>query len=105
MSLAPGTYLITCFCYIDIIDGSTTVKGMSSTYSTSATEYSHSVDARMDGGAFIYPIGSAWSLNLIDFIVVTSTTTYYMIVRCIFGTVARLRFITTFSKFSAVRIA
>jgi hypothetical protein len=105
MSLSPGTYMISCFCYVDTTGGSTTVSNMSAAYSTSPTAYSHNVDATWSGGGLTYNSGSTFSLNHTDCIVVASTTTYYMICRCIFGTILRMRFINTFSKFSAVRIA
>jgi hypothetical protein len=105
MSLSPGTYMICCFCYVDVQGGATTINNMSAAYSTSATAYSHEVDATWSGGGLSYNSGSTFSLNHTDFIVVDTTTTYYMICRCNFGTVLRMRFIKTFSKFSAVRIA
>lgn len=105
MSLSPGTYMISCFCYVDVTGGATTINNMSAAYSTSATAYSHNVDATWSGGGLTYNSGSTFSLNHTDCIVVASTTTYYMITRCNFGTILRMRFITTFSKFSAVRIA
>jgi hypothetical protein len=105
MSLSPGTYMISCFCYVDVTGGSTTINNMSAAYSTSPTAYSHNVDATWSGGGLTYNSGSTFSLNHTDCIVVSSTTTYYMICRCIFGTILRMRFINTFSKFSAVRIA
>jgi hypothetical protein len=105
MSLTPGTYMISCFCYVDVTGGSTTISNMSAAYSTSPTAYSHNVDATWSGGGLSYNSGSTFSLNHTDCIVVASTTTYYMICRCIFGTILRMRFINTFSKFSAVRIA
>jgi hypothetical protein len=105
MTLSPGTYMISCFCYVDVQGGATTINNMSSAYSTSATAYSHNVDATWSGGGLTYNSGSTFSLNHTDCIVVDSTTTYYMICRCIFGTILRMRFISTFSKFSAVRIA
>jgi hypothetical protein len=105
MSLSPGTYMISCFCYVDVTGGATTVKNMSAAYSTSPTAYSHNVDATFSGGNLTYDSGSTFSLNHTDFIIVDSNTTYYMICKCNFGTVLRMRFISTFSKFSAVRIA
>ena len=97
--------MISCFCYVDVQGGTTTISNMSAAYSTSPTAYSHNVDATWGGGGFNYPAGTTFSLNHTDCIVVDTTTTYYMITRCNFGTAARMRFITTFSKFSAVRIA
>jgi len=96
MFLTPGTYMISCFCYIDVINGTTTVNGLSSAYSTSPTAYSHGVDATLTGEGAAFP-GNAWSLNSTDCVVV--------VVRCVLIFAARLRFVTTFSKFSAVRIA
>jgi hypothetical protein len=104
MSLSPGTYMISCFCYVDVQGGATTINNMSAAYSTSPTAYSHNVDATWSGGGLSYNSGSTFSLNHTDCIVVDSTTTYYMICRCIYGTILRMRFINTFSKFSAVRI-
>ena len=104
MSLTPGTYMISCFCYVDVQGGATTINNMSAAYSTSPTAYSHNCDATWSGGGLTYNSGSTFSLNHTDCIVVDSTTTYYMITRCNFGTILRMRFINTFSKFSAVRI-
>lgn len=105
MSLTAGTYLITINAYLNVITGTTTINGMAAAFSTSATAFTQAIGAQQDGGGFIWPVASGWSLNSTNPVVVTSTTVYYMLVRATFGTAARLRFLSANSAFTATRIA
>lgn len=106
ISLTAGTYIIQCACTVDIITGSTVANNMIAGYSTSATAFSQTTcNGRNDAGGFTYPVGCIWSLNSTDTIVVASTTTYYMIVRVVFGTASRFRFVNPNSTFKATRVA
>ena len=105
MSLTAGTYLITINAYLNVITGTTTINGMAAAFSTSSTSFTQAIGAQQDGGGFIWPVASGWSLNSTNPVVVTSTTTYYMLVRATFGTAARLRFLSSNSAFTATRIA
>ena len=105
MSLSAGTYLITINAYLNVITGTTTINGMAAAFSTSATAFTQAIGAQQDGGGFIWPVASGWSLNSTNPVVVTSTTTYYMLIRATFGTAARLRFLSSNSAFTATRIA
>lgn len=106
VSLAAGTYIIQVNCAVDIITGSTVINNMIGAWSTSATAFSQFLNTgRLDGGGFTYPAGCTWSLNSTDTIVVSTTTTYYMLVRVIFGTATRVRFVNPSSQFRATRIA
>lgn len=106
MSLTAGTYIIQVNCAVDIITGSTVINNMIGAWSTSATSFSQFLNTgRLDGGGFTYPVGCTWSLNSTDTIVVSTTTTYYMLVRVIFGTATRVRFVNPSSQFKATRIA
>ena len=105
MSLSAGTYIITINAFLDVITGTTTINAMAAAYSTSATAFTQAIGAREDGGGFIWPVASGWSLNSSNPVVVTSTTVYYMLVRATFGTAARLRFLSGNSAFTATRIA
>ena len=87
ISLTAGTYIIQVNCAVDIITGSTVINNMIGAWSTSATAFSQFLNTgRLDGGGFTYPVGCTWSLNSTDTIVVSTTTTYYMLVGVIFGT-------------------
>ena len=106
MSLTAGTYIITTNCTVDITGGSTVTNNMIAGYSTSATAFSQvTATGRNDKGGFTCPVGCIWSLNCTDTIVVASTTTYYMIVRVVFGTANRFRFVNPNSSFKATRVA
>ena len=105
MTLTAGTYLITINAYLNVITGTTTINGMAAAFSTSATAFTQAIGAQQDGGGFIWPVASGWSLNSTNPVVVTSTTTYYMLVRSTFGTAGRLRFLSSNSAFTATRIA
>ena len=105
MSLSAGTYIITINAFLDVITGTTTINAMAAAYSTSATAFTQAIGAREDGGGFIWPVASGWSLNSSNPVVVTSTTVYYMLVRAAFGTAGRLRFLSGNSAFTATRIA
>jgi len=104
MTLTAGTYLITINAYLNVITGTTTINGMAAAFSTSATAFTQAIGAQQDGGGFIWPVASGWSLNSTNPVVVTSTTTYYMLVRSTFGTAGRLRFLSSNSAFTATRI-
>jgi hypothetical protein len=106
ISLTAGTYIIQVNCAVDIITGSTVMNNMIGAWSTSATSFSQFLNTgRLDGGGFTYPAGCTWSLNSTDTIVVSTTTTYYMLVRVTFGTATRVRFVNPSSQFKATRIA
>lgn len=105
ITLNAGTYILSINAYVDVITATVAVSGLYGAYSTSATAFSQvEQTARMDGGGFAYVIGSAWSLNSSNTIVVASTTTYYMLVRVVFGTAARVRFVNPNSSFVATRL-
>jgi hypothetical protein len=106
ISLTAGTYIIQTNCTVDIITGSTVTNNMIAAYSTSATAFSQTTaTGRNDKGGFTCPVGCIWSLNCTDTIVVASTTTYYMLVRVVFGTASRFRFVNPNSSFKATRVA
>ena len=106
ISLTSGTYIIQVNCAVDIITGSSVVNNMIAAWSTSSTGFSQFLNTgRIDGGGFSYVAGSTWSLNSTDTIVVSTTTSYHLILRVIFGTPARLRFVNPSSQFKATRIA
>jgi hypothetical protein len=105
ITLNAGTYILSINAYVDVITATVSVSGLTGAYSTSATAFSQvEQTARMDGGGFAYVIGSAWSLNSSNTIVIASTTTYYMLVRVVFGTAARVRFVNSNSSFVATRL-
>ena len=105
ITLNAGTYILSINAYVDVITATVAVSGLTGAYSTSATAFSQTEQiARMDGGGFAYVVGSAWSLNSSNTIVVASTTTYYMLVRVVFGTAARVRFVNPNSSFVATRL-
>lgn len=106
LSLTAGTYIIQVNCAVDIITGSSVVNNMISAWSTSATSFSQFVNTgRIDAGGFSWPVGCTWSLNSTDTVVVSTTTTYHMLLRVIFGSPSRLRFVNPSSQFKATRIA
>jgi hypothetical protein len=105
MSLTAGTYLISVNCRMDVITGTAVINNMTALYSTSSTTTSQGINSgTIDGGGLTYAIGSAWSLNNTSCVVVSATTTYYMICRYV-GTASRVRFVNSNSQFMAVRIA
>lgn len=104
MSLTAGTYLISINIFLDVIVGTTTINAMAAAFSTSATSFTQAIGAREDGGGFIWPVASGWSLNSTNPLVVSTTTVYYALVRATFGTAGRLRFLNGNSAFTATRI-
>lgn len=104
MTLTAGTYLITINAYLNVITGTTTINGMAAAFSTSATAFTQAIGAQQDGGGFIWPVASGWSLNSTNPVVVTSTTTYHMLIRATFSVAGRLRFLSGNSAFTATRI-
>lgn len=106
ISLSAGTWSVSVNCCVSVITGVTSVGEMLAGYSTSATALSQSTNlAIINAGNFNYNIGNQWVLTSTNTIVVSSTTTYYMITRCLFGSINRFQYGNGNSAFQATRIA
>jgi hypothetical protein len=105
MSLTAGTWSVSINCNVSVITGTTSVGQLLAGYSTSATALSQSNNlAIINCGLFNYGVGNQWVLTSTNTIVVSSTTTYYMICECVFGTANRFQFGGN-SAFQATKIA
>lgn len=106
ISLTAGTWSVSINCCVAVITGTTTVGELLAGYSTSSTGLSQTGNLSIiNAGSFTYNVGNQWCLTSTNTIVVSSTTTYYMLTRCLFGTASRMRFVSTNSAFQATRIA
>jgi len=106
ISLTAGTWSVSVNCCVAVIVGTTTVGELLAGYSKSSSGLSQSTNLSIiNAGNFTYNNGNQWCLTSTNTIVVSSTTTYYMILRCLFGTASRLQFVSTNSAFQATRIA
>ena len=106
MSLSAGTWSVSVNCCVAVITGVTTVGEMLAGYSTSSTALSQSTNLSIiNAGSYNYNVGNQWCMTSANTIVVSSTTTYYMITRCLFGTASRFQFVNSNSAFQATRIA
>lgn len=100
-----GTYILTYSGGLDVITGTTTITTLSCAYSTSNTSYSQTErTAYQQGGGLTYNIGNKWVLNGSAVVTIASSTTYYLVFLCVFGTAARLRYLQNSSSLTAVRV-
>ena len=105
MSLSAGTYMITVNAGVNIIGGANLVGQLQAGYSTSSTAFSQNINLAIEYAGVTGNTGNKWTLNSSNIITVASTTTYYLLVQCSFGTAGRLQYTQANSQFSAVRIA
>lgn len=106
ISLSAGTWSVSVNCCVAVITGVTTVGEMLAGYSTSSTALSQSTNLSIiNAGSYNYNIGNQWCLSSANTIVVSSTTTYYMITRCLFGSIGRFQYVNSNSAFQATKIA
>ena len=105
ISLVAGTYIITVNACVAVISGSTIVGQMLAGYSTSSTSLSQSINLAILNGGGTYSTGNQWVLTSSNIITVSTTTTYYLLIQCNFGTASRMQYVQGNSDFKAVRIA
>ena len=73
-------------------------------YSTSSTSLSQSINLAILNGGGTYSTGNQWVLKSSNIITVSTTTTYYLLIQCNFGTALRMQYVQSNSDFKAVRI-
>lgn len=102
-----GTYIITVNACVSVTGGTTTVGQMMAGYSSDFDRFSQNVNlAILNGGSVTYNIGDQWSLNSSNIIVNSFTNqTYFLGIRCTFGTTSRMQYVQANSSFTTIRIA
>ena len=94
---------------IKTITGTTSIGQCTAGASTSNTSFSQSLNlANFHGnGASLFPVGSRVNLNTTGIIAVGSTSTYYLVIRCSYGTASRLQFMNDnlYSQFRFTKLS
>jgi hypothetical protein len=103
---AIGTYIITVNACVSVTGGTTTVGEMMAGYSSTYGEFSQNINlAILNGGSVTYNTGDRWSLNSSNVITNSlSNQTYYLGIKCTFGTASKMQYVQANSSFRTIRI-
>jgi hypothetical protein len=109
VSLVAGTYIYTLSVEIRTITGTTSIAQCTAGASTSNSSFSQSQNlAQFHGNSSsLFPVSSRVNLNTSGIIAVGSTSTYYLVIRCSFGTASRLQFMNDnlYSQFRFTKLS
>ena len=108
--LPAGSYMFSINVEIATLTGTTSIAQCIAGYSLNSDSMSQGRNLALfhGNGASLFPVGSRISLNTSGFIANGSDdTTYYLLIRCLFGTASRLRFMNDnlYSQFRFTKLS
>jgi len=110
VTLQAGSYMFSINVEIATLTGTTSIAQCIAGYSLNSDSMSQGRNLALfhGNGASLFPVGSRISLNTTGFIANgTDGTTYYLLIRCLFGTASRLRFMNDnlYSQFRFTKLS